>query len=160
MHLVIDSKGLKLSLQGVWDAQKHGRSLRSWRKAAHAGTSKIVASTLTNNAGDDAGEVPALLEQVEGEIASLAAAGRMMANLSTKPSRAISPVFHPRSLSLRVRQRSWARKTPMSRVDPTGTFKSLPTSHCREGRMACQRQPPAANAQSQRRQCIQGDHRS
>ena len=40
-----------------------------------AGTGEIVARVLTDNAADDAGRVPALLDQVEGEIASLTADG-------------------------------------------------------------------------------------
>src|SRR3954464_215884 len=78
MHLVIDSTGLKLVGQGEWDEEKHGRTRRSWRKlhlTVDADTSEIVANTLTDNAADDAGEVPALLEQIEGEIASVAADG-------------------------------------------------------------------------------------
>src|SRR5215212_5017018 len=67
MHLVIDSTGLKLFGQGEWDEEKHGRARRSWRKlhlAVDADTGEIVASTLTDNAADDAGQVPALLEAV------------------------------------------------------------------------------------------------
>src|SRR6202040_3094260 len=46
---------------------------RSWRKlhlAIDAGTGEIVANALTDNGADDVGQVPGLLEQVEGEIAS------------------------------------------------------------------------------------------
>jgi DDE family transposase len=78
MHLVIDGTGLKLFGQGEWDAEKHGRARRSWRKlhlAVDADTGEIVASVLTDNGADDAGEVPALLDQVEGEIASVTADG-------------------------------------------------------------------------------------
>jgi hypothetical protein len=78
MHLVIDSTGLKLFGQGEWDEEKHGRARRSWRKlhlAVDADTGEIVANTLTDNGADDAGEVAALLEQIEGEIASVAADG-------------------------------------------------------------------------------------
>jgi hypothetical protein len=76
MHLVIDSTGLKLFGRGEWDEEKHGRARRSWRKlhiAVNAGTGEIVACVLADNGADDAGEVPALLGQVEGEIASVAA---------------------------------------------------------------------------------------
>src|ERR671912_71185 len=62
MHLVIDSTGLELFGQGEWDAEKHGRARRSWRKlhlAVDADTGEIVASMLTDNSADDAGEVPA-----------------------------------------------------------------------------------------------------
>src|SRR5215213_2800637 len=78
LHLVIDSTGLKLFGQGEWDEEKHGRARRSWRKlhiAVDADTGEIVASVLTDNAADDAGEVPALLEQVDGQIASVTADG-------------------------------------------------------------------------------------
>ncbi len=78
MHLVIDSTGLKLFGRGEWDGEKHGRTRRSWRKlhiALDAGTGEIVACVLTDNAADDAGQVPALLDRVEGEIASLTADG-------------------------------------------------------------------------------------
>ncbi len=40
-----------------------------------AETGEIVAGVLTDNGADDAGEVPALLEQVEGEVASVTADG-------------------------------------------------------------------------------------
>jgi hypothetical protein len=78
MQLVIDSTGLKLFGQGEWDAEKHGRTRRSWRKlhvAVDAGTGEIVACVLTDNATDDAGQVPALLEGIEREIASVTADG-------------------------------------------------------------------------------------
>ena len=32
VHLIIDSTGLKLFGQGEWNAEKHGRARRSWRK--------------------------------------------------------------------------------------------------------------------------------
>src|SRR3954454_484941 len=78
MHLVIDSTGLKLFGQGEWDEEKHGRARRSWRKlhlTVGADTGEIIACVLTDNAADDAGQVPALLGQIEDEIASVAADG-------------------------------------------------------------------------------------
>ena len=77
-HLLIDSTGLKLFGQGEWNAEKHGRARRSWRKlhlAVDAETGEIVASTLTDSGGDDAAQVPVLLEQIDGEIASVTADG-------------------------------------------------------------------------------------
>ena len=56
MHRVIDSTGLKLFGQGEWDAEKHGRTRRSWRKlhlAVEAGTGEIVACVLTDNGADE-----------------------------------------------------------------------------------------------------------
>jgi hypothetical protein len=78
LHLVIDSIGLKLFGRGEWQEEKHGRAPRSWRKlhiALDAATGEIVAHTLTGNDADDAGQLPVLLEQVDGEIASVAADG-------------------------------------------------------------------------------------
>ncbi len=78
LHLVIDSTGLKLFGQGEWDEEKHGRARRSWRKVhigVDASTGEIVACMLTDNGAGDAGQVPALFEQIEGEIASVTADG-------------------------------------------------------------------------------------
>jgi hypothetical protein len=78
MHLVIDSTGLKLFGQDDWDEEKHGRMPWSWRKlhlAVDVDTGEIVAGMLTDNAADDAGQVPALLEHIQGEIASVTADG-------------------------------------------------------------------------------------
>jgi Transposase DDE domain len=78
VHLIIDSTGLKLFGQGEWNAEKHGRARRSWHKlhlAVDADTGEIVASILTDNSADDAGQVPALLEQIDGKIASVTADG-------------------------------------------------------------------------------------
>ncbi len=77
-RLIVDSTGLKLFGQGEWNEERHGRARRSWRKlhlAIDADTGEIVANVLTDNGADDVGEVPGLLEQVEGEIASFIADG-------------------------------------------------------------------------------------
>jgi transposase len=78
IDLVVDSIGLKLFGRGEWDEEKHGRARRSWRKlhiAVDADTGEIVACVLTDSAADDAGRMRALLEAVEGEIASVTADG-------------------------------------------------------------------------------------
>jgi hypothetical protein len=78
LHLLIDSTGLKLFGKGEWASEKYGRARRSWRKlhlAVDADTGEIVASVLTSKEAGDAGQVPLLLEQVEGEIASVTADG-------------------------------------------------------------------------------------
>jgi hypothetical protein len=78
LHLLLDSTGLKLCEKGEWNNEKHGRARRSWRKlhlAVDADTGEIVASVLTCKEAGDAGQVPVLLEQVEGEIASVMADG-------------------------------------------------------------------------------------
>ncbi len=78
IHLVLDSTGLELFGQGEWDAEKHGQQRRQWRKlhlAVDAGTGEIAAHVLTKGHADDAAQVPALLGQVEGVIASVTADG-------------------------------------------------------------------------------------
>ncbi len=57
VHLVLDSTGLELFGQDEWDAEKHGRARRQWRKlhlAADAGTGEIAAYVLTGCHADDA----------------------------------------------------------------------------------------------------------
>ena len=78
VHLVLDSTGLQLFGQGEWDAAKHGRTRRQWRKlhlAVNAGRGEIAAHVLTEGTTDDATQVPALLDQAEGGIASVTADG-------------------------------------------------------------------------------------
>jgi hypothetical protein len=78
IHLLLDSTGLELFGQGEWDAEKHGRTRRQWRKlhlAVDAETGEIGAHVLTDGHADDAAQVPALLGQAEGYIASVTADG-------------------------------------------------------------------------------------
>ena len=78
VHLVLDSTGLELFGQGEWDAEKHGRLRRTWRKlhlAVDASTGEIAAHVLTKGHADDTAQVPALLGQAEGVIASVTADG-------------------------------------------------------------------------------------
>jgi hypothetical protein len=78
VHVVLDSTGLQVFGQGEWDAEKHGRKPRRWRKlhlAVDAETGEIVAHVLTDKDGGDTTQVPALLATVEGRIASVIADG-------------------------------------------------------------------------------------
>ena len=78
VHLVLDSTGLQLFGQGEWDAEKHGRARRQWRKlhiAVDAGTGEIAAHVLTTGNCDDAVQAPGLLGQTEGSIATVTADG-------------------------------------------------------------------------------------
>jgi len=78
MHLVLDSTGLQLFGQGEWDAEKHGRTHRQWRKlhgAVDACTGEIAAHVLTEGHANDAPQAPGLLEQVEGSVATVTADG-------------------------------------------------------------------------------------
>ena len=50
VHLVLDSTGLELFGQGEWNAEKHGRAPRAWRKlhlVVDADTGEIAAHVLT-----------------------------------------------------------------------------------------------------------------
>jgi hypothetical protein len=79
LHLLVDSTGLKIPGEGEWLDQKHGiRSRRRWRKL-HLGidaiTHEIVASDLTPDDVGDIFEMPALLDQIDAEVASMTADG-------------------------------------------------------------------------------------
>jgi Transposase DDE domain len=79
LHLLVDSSGLKIYGEGEWLDQKRGiRSPRRWRKlhlGVDADTHEIVAVELTPDDVGDVSEVPALLDQIDAEIASLTADG-------------------------------------------------------------------------------------
>lgn len=78
VHVVLDSTGLQTFGQGEWDAEKHGRTPRRWRKlhlAIDVETGEIVAHALTDPDKGDITAVPGLLATVEGPIASVIADG-------------------------------------------------------------------------------------
>ena len=79
VHLLVDSTGLKLCGSGEWLLEKHGtKTRRSWRKlhiAVDADTGQIAAAALTTSDVDDASQVGALLDQVDGPVASFTADG-------------------------------------------------------------------------------------
>jgi hypothetical protein len=79
VHLLVDSTGLKLCGSGEWLLEKHGtKTRRSWRKlhiAVDTDTGQIAAATITTSDIDDASQVGALLDQVEGSVASFTADG-------------------------------------------------------------------------------------
>jgi hypothetical protein len=79
VHLLVDSTGLKLCGPGEWLVQKHGsKRRRGWRKlhlATNADTGRIVAAVLTDKDADDGSQVGALLDQIEGAVASFTGDG-------------------------------------------------------------------------------------
>ena len=106
VHLVLDSTGLELFGQGGWCAAKHGRARRRWLKlhiGVNAGTGEIAAHVLTGGDEDDAAQVPALLRQLEGVIASPTADGAYdrdpvyQAAAGQQPGSLIEVVIPPRS---------------------------------------------------------------
>jgi hypothetical protein len=77
LHLLVDSTGLKLCGPGEWLVERH-RTRRSWRKlhlGLDAKTGRIVAASLTAKEVDDGAEAGALLDQVDGAVASFTADG-------------------------------------------------------------------------------------
>ena len=79
VHLLVDSTGLRLCGSGEWLLEKHGtRTRRSWHKlhiAVDADTRQIAAATLTTSDVDDASQVGALIDHVDGPVASFKADG-------------------------------------------------------------------------------------
>jgi hypothetical protein len=79
VQLLVDSTGLKLCGSGEWLLEKHEtKTRRSWRKlhiGVDAETGQIAAATLTTSDVDDASQVGALLDQVDGPVASFTADG-------------------------------------------------------------------------------------
>jgi IS5 family transposase len=79
VDVVLDSTGLKVFGEGEWKVRQHGPSKRrTWRKlhlAVDPDTQEIVAEVLTTNAGHDADQAAALLDQVPGRIDSVTADG-------------------------------------------------------------------------------------
>jgi hypothetical protein len=79
LHLLVDSTGVKIYGEGEWLHQKHGvRSRRRWCKL-HLGvdtdTHEIVAVELTPDDVGDVTEIPNLLDQIDGDVASMTADG-------------------------------------------------------------------------------------
>ena len=106
IHLVLDSTGLELFGQGEWHAAKHRRARRHWMKlhlGVDAATGEVAANLLTDGHADDAAQVPDLLRQLEGDIASLTADGAYdgdpvyRAANARQPGRPPDVVIPPRS---------------------------------------------------------------
>jgi hypothetical protein len=111
LHLLLDSTGLELFGKGERNCEKHGRARRSWRKlhtSVDAETGEITACALTGREAANAGQVPILLEQVQGEIASVMADGAYDGEPCTGPSKHAGP--RPRrALSSRRAARRFSR---------------------------------------------------
>ena len=134
VHVVLDSTGLQVFGQGEWDAEKHGRKPRRWRKlhlAVDAETGEIVAHVLTDKDGGDITHVPALLATVEGRIASVIADGAydgevfneaMRPLLERQARKATSPT---RSSWCETAPRLWRTSSPA-----TATTRRVRRSSC------------------------------
>ena len=74
IHLLIDSTGLRIHVGKLRRPPKN----RAWRKlhlAVDANTGEVVASDLTSRRTHDCTQVPVLLEQLNGRVASVSADG-------------------------------------------------------------------------------------
>jgi hypothetical protein len=79
LHLLVDSTGLKMYGEGEWLAQQQGlRSRRRWQKlhlGLDAATQEIVAAELTPDDVGDVSVLSELLDQIDGDVASMTADG-------------------------------------------------------------------------------------
>ena len=128
MHLIVDSSGLTIVGEGEWTAAKHGRrGTQGWKKL-HLGVDAaaiIVAQLVTDGNGDDAVAVPALLDQIDGEISLFVAD----AAYDTRPvyralaTRGAAVVVPPTRAAVRGRRRRRccsARDRTITRVRAVG----------------------------------------
>ena len=76
VHLIVDSTGLSIVGEGEWAAAKHGgKGKRGWKKLHLGvdGSGAIIAQVLTDGNADDAKAGLALIQAVDGDIASVTA---------------------------------------------------------------------------------------
>jgi hypothetical protein len=79
VDMVVDATGVKLYGEGEWKVRQHGASKRrTWRKV-HLGidpdTHQIIAAVVTGNDVGDGEVLEDLLDQIDGEIASVTGDG-------------------------------------------------------------------------------------
>jgi len=120
IHLIVDSTGLSIVGEGEWAAVKHGgRGRRGWKKL-HLGVDRsgvIVAGALTDGNADDAKAALDLLDEIEGEIASVTAdaAYDSIAIYDASAARGAEVVVPP----VKSATRSGRRRSPSSARDRT-----------------------------------------
>ncbi len=117
---IVDSTGLKVFGEGEWKVKKHGWAKhRTWRKlhlAVDPETQEIVADDLTDNATDDAAEVPGLLDQTPNKVGKFYGDGaydkwKVYGELS---KRKIAPVIPPRK-DAKIKRHSNSNLPPLPR---------------------------------------------
>jgi Transposase DDE domain. len=120
IDIVVDSTGLKVFGEGEWKVKKHGWAKhRTWRKlhlAIDPETQEIVADDLTDNATDDAAEVPELLEKVPNKVGKFYGDGaydkwKVYGELSKHK---IAPVIPPRR-NAKIKQHGNSKLPPLPR---------------------------------------------
>jgi len=127
VHLIVDSTGLSIIGEGEWAAAKHGnRGKRGWKKL-HFGVDRsgvIVAQAVTEPTADDATTGISLIEQVDGDIASVTADAAydtigFYEAACARGARVVVPPAKTASVSRR-RPRSGARDRTITRVKRLG----------------------------------------
>jgi len=120
IDIVVDSTGLKVFGEGEWKVKKHGWAKhRTWRKlhlAIDPETQEIVADDLTDNATDDAAEVPELLEKVPNKVGKFYGDGaydkwKVYGELAKHK---ITPVIPPRR-NAKIKQHGNSKLPPLPR---------------------------------------------
>jgi hypothetical protein len=128
IHLIIDSTGLTIVVEGEWAAAKYGgRGRRGWKKL-HLGVDRsgvIVAQALTDGDFNDAKTGLALIDNVVGDVESLTAdsAYDTLAIYTASAARGADVVVPPSKSATRSRQprsRSNARDRTILRVKEIG----------------------------------------
>ena len=127
VHLIVDSTGLSIVGEGEWAAVQHGtRGTRGWKKL-HFGVDRsgvIVAQAVTEPTADDATTGISLIEQVDGDIASVTADAAydtiaFYEAAWARGARVVVPPAKTASVSRR-RPRSGARDRTITRVKRLG----------------------------------------
>ena len=127
VHLIVDSTGLSIVGEGEWAAVQHGtRGTRGWKKL-HFGVDRsgvIVAQAVTEPTADDATTGISLIEQVDGDIASVTADAAydtiaFYEAACARGARVVVPPAKTASVSRR-RPRSGARDRTITRVKRLG----------------------------------------
>ena len=127
VHLIVDSTGLSIVGEGEWAAVTHGnRGKRGWKKLPFGvdRSGVIVAQAVTEPTADDATTGISLIEQVDGDIASVTADAAydtiaFYEAACARGARVVVPPAKTASVSRR-RPRSGARDRTITRVKRLG----------------------------------------
>jgi hypothetical protein len=134
--LIVDSSGLQVCGQGEWHTQKHGeKKSKRWKKL-HIGVDaqgQIVAATVTESHAQDPSQVPALLSQVDRNIARFIGDG-----IFDQVSVYTAVENHSPGVRVIIPPRKDAVLSPMATTTPTQRDQHLLAIE-REGRSAWKR---------------------
>jgi hypothetical protein len=97
IHVLVDSTGLEVYGAGQWLEEKHGaKSRRGWRKlhlGLDADSGDIIAHIMTGQHMGDSSQVGALLDQIDGRLASLQPTAPMTATRLMTRSAGTAPML-------------------------------------------------------------------